>query len=337
MGVYLNSKTPYKLYKNESIKPYFIDKTLMLQELIPYVEGGNSYICITRPRRFGKTVMANMIGAFLGKGRDSAELFSRLAISANEYCSKHRNQHNVIDISLNELPKDCRTYDQYIDRIQNRLMRDLKRAYPECEIDDSEAVWDALNDIYEMKDASFVFIMDEWDFIFHRDFITEDDKKKYLSFLSSLLKDKPYVSLTYMTGILPIAKYSSGSELNMFLEYSMASQIRFSEYFGFTESEVDMLYQRYLNNEKDRNITREGLRIWYNGYHTLSGERIYNPRSVVAALGDNQLGNIGAVLGHMTKSSFILKVILMKCAMLLLLWYPDRPYRQRFRNMRRHP
>ena len=95
-----------------------------------------------------------------------------------------------------------------------------------------------------------------------------------------------------MTGILPIAKYSSGSELNMFYEYTMAEEEKYSEYFGFTEGEVDELYKRYqaqkLNPE---NVTREGLRIWYDGYHTKAGERVYNPRSVVAALTNNNLGN----------------------------------------------
>ena len=74
-----------------------------------------------------------------------------------------------------------------------------------------------------MKDMDcqrFIFVFDEWDCIFHKDFITDEDKKKYISFLSSLLKDKAYVLLSYMTGILPIAKYSSGSELNMFAEYT---------------------------------------------------------------------------------------------------------------------
>ena len=64
------------------------------------------------------------------------------------------------------------------------------------------------------------------DCIFHKDFITDEDKKKYISFLSSLLKDKAYVLLSYMTGILPIAKYSSGSELNMFAEYKMCIRDR---------------------------------------------------------------------------------------------------------------
>lgn len=81
--------------------------------------------------------------------------------------------------------------------------------------------------------------------------------------------------LAYMTGILPIAKYSSGSELNMFVEYTMATEERFSEYFGFTEKEVDVLFDRYQKIQTGvRHITREGLKSWYDGYHTRSGERL---------------------------------------------------------------
>ena len=94
-----------------------------------------------------------------------------------------------------------------------------------------------------------------------------------------------------MTGILPIAKYSSGSELNMFLEYTMATREKYSEYFGFTEEEVDELYNRYLVNNPVPNISRAGLKLWYEGYRTMPGRQLYNPRSVVSALSDNQLDN----------------------------------------------
>lgn len=124
-----------------------------------------------------------------------------------------------------------------------------------------------------------------------REFAKEDDRKSYIQFLSSLLKDKPYVAFAYMTGILPIAKYSSGSDLNMFLEYTMATKERYCGYFGFDDSEVDELYQRYVSRTDEVKIRREDLRAWYDGYHTMSGVRLYNPRSVTAALTDNQLGN----------------------------------------------
>ena len=94
-----------------------------------------------------------------------------------------------------------------------------------------------------------------------------------------------------MTGILPIAKYSSGSELNMFWEYTMASEAKYNEYFGFTDSEVDQLYEKYTRNTREIHISREDLKEWYDGYTTKSGERMYNPKSVVLALTNNNIGN----------------------------------------------
>ena len=202
------------------------------------------------------------------------------------------NQYNVISLSLNRIPNNCTSYRQYIDRIESRLKRDLIHSFPDTDICEQDALWDILTDIYAQENsAKFIFILDEWDYIFHRDFVTEEDKASYIDFLSNLLKDQPYVSLAYMTGILPIAKYSSGSELNMFAEYTMAAEELYSEYFGFTEKEVDVLFEKYLQNEPNSQVTREGLRIWYDGYHTKSGERVYNPRSVVLALTNNNLGN----------------------------------------------
>lgn len=266
---------------------------MILKELIPMVQAGSSYICITRPRRFGKTVTANMIASFFSKGEDSRALFDGLKISEFEGYGSGINQHNVIHIQLNETPADCRSWKRYISRICDRLLRDLKRAYPQIEYGPDDAVWDVLKEIYEFCGGEkFVFVLDEWDYIFHRDYMSGQDKREYLAFLRNLLKDKPYVSMAYMTGILPIAKYSSGSELNMFLEYTMASEERFGGYFGFTESEVDQLfYERYLKIEKKPQIAREELRNWYDGYHTKAGERVYNPRSVVAALVNNNLGD----------------------------------------------
>ncbi len=292
MGLYLNPKKASALYWAESKKPYFIDKTLMLEELFPLVETGNQFICITRPRRFGKTVMANMIGSFFGKGRSSGDLFASLNISKCSGYGEHLNQHDLIYISLHERPGNCKSYTEYIGRIRKIFLGDLKHAYPSHEIDMDSEIWDVLNQIYESEeDIRFVFVLDEWDFIFHQNFIVEEDKAEYLSFLRNLLKDQPYVELAYMTGILPIAKYSSGSELNMFKEYTMCMQYKYGDYFGFTETEVDRLYQCYLENTKKPKVTRDGLRRWYNGYHIMAGRRLYNPRSVVFALENNQLAD----------------------------------------------
>lgn len=295
MGTYLNSITPYTLYKSESLSPYFVDKTLMLRELFPYVSAGNRHICITRPRRFGKTIMANMISSFFQKASDSSDVFDSLAISQVDDYRRYKNQYNVIRIDFSKMPRNCDSYTQYIERIEALLIEDVKDAFPQVKINEADAVGDILESVFVQCGEKFIFVLDEWDFIFHRDFINEIDKEKYVAFLSNLLKDRPYVVLSYMTGILPIAKYSSGSELNMFAEFTMVNSPMFGEYFGFTDDEVDDLYRRYIvecdRQHKEKSVTRKGLRDWYNGYYTKSGERVYNPRSVVFALQFNNLAN----------------------------------------------
>lgn len=303
MGVYLNGKSAYGLFKKETAAVYYVDKTAIFRELIPILENktdsitreGKSirHVCITRPRRFGKTVAANMIASYFGCGADSREVFDELSMAKEAWYKNHINKHNVIHIMFNEIPKECHSYTDYINRIQNILMDDLISAYPNIRIRESEALWDILRKIYEYTDGEkFIFILDEWDYIYHQNFVTDGDRQEFTVFLSNLLKDKAYVEMAYMTGILPIAKYSSGSELNMFCEYTMVSEEKYSDCFGFTESEVDELYDRYTGrNSSFAKISREGLREWYDGYHTKSGERVYNPRSVVLALENNNLGN----------------------------------------------
>ena len=290
MGKFLNSREPYDRYKTVQNGTYFVDKSEILEELIPALQQEERFICITRPRRFGKTVMANMIAAFFEKTEEPL-LFDHLTISKYENYKEQVGQHDVIYIDFSEMPGDCNSYREYITRIQNGLVKDISDAYPEMEIESKDAIWDIMSMIFNKTGHKFIFVIDEWDAVFHMSFITENDRKNYLLFLKLLLKGQSYVELAYMTGVLPIAKYSDGSELNMFMEYNMATKIRFSEYFGFSDEEVDMLYQRYLEKIKKPKITRESLKEWYDGYHTAAGERLYNPRSVVCALTDNQLSN----------------------------------------------
>lgn len=323
MGFYLNSRTAYTLYKNESNKPYFVDKSHMLEELFSLVREGNNYICLTRPRRFGKTIMANMIASFFSKAYDAKPLFDRLAVAASEEYETYRNKYDVIYVPFNDVPGNCDSYAKYIQRIEQRLSKDLIKEFPDVDFEEGDALWDMLMTLYmEHPDIQIIFVLDEWDFVFHQDFVSDADKKAYLAFLRSLLKDRPYVRLAYMTGILPIsshtayatlesvdsivdasgeslqavfpadASYSSGSELNMFAEYTMAKSRMFSEYFGFFDSEVDMLYERYEKQQKaPLMVSREELKRWYDGYTTPSGLRLYNPRSVVLALSNNSLDN----------------------------------------------
>lgn len=304
MGVYLNSTSAYGLFRRECRGTYFVDKSSILEELVPLVEmeeceiqetgldqgKSQKYVTITRPRRFGKTVMANMIASFFGKGVDSSRIFSNLNVSKYDWFKVHLNKHNVIHIVFNKMPDEVTNYASYIYRIKKNLLTDLRKAYPDAEIEKEDAIWDALTKIYEYCGGEkFIFVLDEWDYIYHQEFATEGDKEAFTKFLSNLLKDNAYVEMTYMTGILPISKYSAGSELNMFFEFSMATTTAYSEYFGFTHEEVDSLYQKYLQKEDNPKISREELELWYDGYQTAGGKKLYNPRSVVGALTYNQL------------------------------------------------
>lgn len=290
MGMFLNSRTPYEEYKNIAGIRFFVDKSALIDEIISAMTiDGQRYLCVTRPRRFGKSVAASMIGAFFGKIIDSRDVFDKLNIAQTNNYKTHRNQYDIFYIDFSRLPRDCGSYRQYICRFQDGINRDLIEAYPDLELDIERAVWDNLQSVFEKAQDKFIFVMDEWDAVFHKDFITEDDKKSFLAFLRDLLKGQPYVEFAYMTGILPIAKYSSGSEINMFKECDMATSEIYSEYFGFLESEVDRLFDVYQRTSKNPKISREDLRIWYDGYHTASGQRLYNPRSIICALTDNQL------------------------------------------------
>lgn len=95
--------------------------------------------------------------------------------------------------------------------------------------------------------------------------------------------------MAYMTGILPITRYSSGSEFNMFFEFSMATMAKYSEYFDFTDEEVDVLHQKYIECQTEPKVTRAGRELWYDGYQTASGRRLYNTHFVVGALSFNQI------------------------------------------------
>ncbi|MCD8110450.1 MAG: ATP-binding protein [Clostridiales bacterium] len=303
MGYYLNSNKVYSLYKSEANKPYFVDKTEMLVELMTLVEQGNNHVCITRPRRFGKSVMATMVGAFFSKGFDSSSIFDSLKIAREKKYREHLNRHDVIYIDFSEAANISKSYDRFIEKIEKKLITDLCCAFPSLEFDEDDTVVEYLRTIHEETMTSFVFVFDEWDCIFHKKYTTDDDKESYINFLASLTKGTGYVSLSYMTGVLPVAKYSSGSTINNFIEYTMATDDKFSEYFGFTESEVDELYRRYETAVSERNVSREELKLWYDGYHTPLSERMYNPRSVVLALDRNRVRSYWTTTGPYSEIS----------------------------------
>lgn len=144
------------------------NSVIIIEKLFPLVDSGNSHICITRPRRFGKTVMANMIASFFSKGCDAQDVFENLEISKHEKYSQYRNQYSVIHISFNDISEECTSYKEYIGRIRELLVSDLRREYPDARVCGAGNAIDTLMDIYAGNpNARFIFVLDEWDFIFY--------------------------------------------------------------------------------------------------------------------------------------------------------------------------
>lgn len=296
MGLYLNSDSILKkytrLYKNE----YFVDKSLIINQINKLIGSFDVYLCVTRPRRFGKTSLINMLGAYYSKADDSSQIFDTLKISQANGYREHLNKYNVISISFNEIPDNLKTYDQYINNITNQVKKEVISEFNLTDIEES----DSLKRVLQKSKQQFIFLLDEWDYIFNNN-LFEESQDKFLEFLRNLLKDESYVELCYMTGVLPIKKYSSGSALNMFDEFTFLKDRKFGEYFGFTEDEVlDLCEQnKYMDFKK--------LEEWYNGYTTARGIKIYNPRSVVKALKNDYCESYWTNTGAMDEVSQYLK------------------------------
>ncbi len=274
MRNYLDTGDSYILFEKAVNSKLYVDKSMLIDAVSQSMESGNQYLCITRPRRFGKTVNANMLAAYYSMGCDSRQLFDRLKIATSPSYKKHLNSHHVIHIDFSRQPDGCKSYEEYIGHIVFQFRQDFTQAYPDIREEDCDSVYRMLL----ASGDSFVFILDEWDSILYESFMREQDKSSFMTFLKILLKDQPYADLAYMTGVLPIAKYSSGSELNMFDEYNFMNDSRYDIYFGFSEEEVRCLC------EKCGTVSYEEVKQWYDGYHLSDGGSLFNPRSVNRAL-----------------------------------------------------
>ncbi|MBR1898816.1 MAG: AAA family ATPase [Oscillospiraceae bacterium] len=273
MGIYLNPGND--LFAEAANSEIYVDKTMLIGFTNKVIGTSQKHICVSRPRRFGKSIAENMLVAYYSKGCDSDELFSRFKISKAPDYEKHLNQYNVIHVDIQNFSKYT-DIAKLISRLTQELIFDIKLEFPECALFDESDLVRSLKDNFAQTKQKFIIIIDEWDCIFR---IYKNDgaaQKVYLDFLRDLLKGQPYVALAYMTGILPIKKYGEHSALNMFDEYSMTNQRQLAEFTGFTEAEVESLCVKY-------NVKLEEVKQWYDGYN-VSGIPTYNPRSVVSAL-----------------------------------------------------
>ena len=275
MGVYLNpGNDNFKMVCRSEI---YVDKTELIKQTNKMLGTQQRYICISRPRRFGKSMAAYMLAAYYVKECDSSELFAPYKIAKAEDYRKHLNQYNVIMLNIQDFLSVTDSVAEMMEYLQQEVMEELKECYPDKVSEKERFLSMALNKIYSKTNASFIFIIDEWDCILRDKQYSVDDQKKYLDFIRNLLKDKPYVSLAYMTGILPIKKYGTHSALNMFYEYSMTEPYEYAEFIGFTESEVKGLCEKY-------NTDYDMMKSWYDGYAFPEVGHIYNPKSVVDSI-----------------------------------------------------
>lgn len=295
MAVYLNTNSPLEKFEFLLNSKYYVDKSNIIEKLNEIINTENRYVCITKPRRFGKSSIINMLGAYYTKDLNTKDIFDKLKISDSENYEKHLNKYNVINISFNCVPAHMKNYEDYIENIERYLKEDLLELYS-----DRLKETDDLFKMFDKVQEKFVFIIDEWDYIFSHN-LFEENQQDFLEFLRNLLKDKSYVALCYMTGVLPIKKYSTGSALNMFAEYTFLKDRLYSESFGFTEEEVIELCKR------NKNIYYKELEDWYNGYMTPNGLKLYNPRSVTIALRNNYCENYWTSTGAMDEVLYYLK------------------------------
>ena len=282
MGIYLNP-TNQNFYEAVN-KEIYVDKSLLIQHIEYLRNKVNKYICVSRPRRFGKSTDANMLVAYYSMGCDSRNIFDSLKISQTDIYLEHLNKHHVIHINMQDFLSKTHDIEKMILLLAKLILRELKKDFPKVDYIDTSDLIQIMEDVYVETNTRFIFVIDEWDCIFREYAQDKESQKIYLDFLRNLLKDKPYIELAYMTGILPIKKYGTHSALNMFEEISMIDPGLLSEFMGFTETEVQNLCIQY-------NISFDEMKQWYDGYHMTNDISTFSPRSVVSSIVRKQFGN----------------------------------------------
>ena len=282
MGNYLNpDNSKFQRAVNSDI---YVDKTGLIKYTNRVINTMQAYVCVSRPRRFGKSMAADMLTAYYSRGCDSRELFAGLEIAEDKNFTRYLNKYDTIFLNVQEFLSRSANVQELLTRIKQRVIRELARLYPDVELFDPEDLAETMQDIYAESKCPFILIIDEWDCIFREFKNDKEAQEKYLDFLRDLIKDKSYIHLAYMTGILPIKKYGTHSALNMFDEFSMIDPGPMAEYVGFTEEEVASLCEKYK-------MDGEEVKCWYDGYSFDKVPAVYSPRSVVSCMRFGKIGN----------------------------------------------
>ncbi len=281
MGIYVN---PGNIGFEEIVNSEYEDKTGLIALMNQTVRKTNKLICISRPRRFGKSYAAKMLCAYYDCSCDSRHLFDRMKIAESKAYHTHLNQYNVIylDITgfISLLKKRQAALREVPVMIEHAIQKELCALEPD--LNPEERLIDNFIRYSEKSDGKpFVFIIDEWDAMIREAANDETAQQAYLNLLREWFKNSNFtpkaVAAAYMTGILPIKKDGGQSAISDFREYSILNPGQFAEFTGFTESEVRKLC-------KKKKMDFEEVKAWYDGYNFGEMCSVYNPFSVVRAM-----------------------------------------------------
>ena len=278
MGLFLNrGNEEFKQAVNSEI---YLDKTGTIEVFDDLIGTEQRYACVSRPRRFGKSITANMPAAFFERGCDSRALFENREIARRPDWDRNLNKYDVIRIDIADIRSRRNTPEEALDYIDEKVIKELDAAYPGFVPENCGSIADALAEINEANGAQFIIIIDEWDCFFRDERSNKSVQDRYINLLRGLFKgnsSKKFTALAYITGILPIKKYNSESALNNFYEYTMTDPARLAKYIGFTEDEVKGLCEKY-------EMDYEQVCSWYDGYSFPRAKHIFGPNSVVRAM-----------------------------------------------------
>ena len=250
----------------------YVDKSELISLTNKFINKSRRFMCVTRPRRFGKSVTVKMLNAYYSRGCDSKALFSDLKIASTTDFERHLNQHDVIYLDMTEFADNKENGNKYLENLNTDVVSELKETYKDNFDKDNRY---SLPEAIRCLKRRFIFIIDEWDFVFREYPNNLQLHKKFIDLLRALFKGagERFVELVYMTGILPIARYNTQSALNNFSEYTILNPGKFAKYYGFTEDEVKTLCERYK-------LDFETAKFWYDGYKVGEYE-LYNPNSII--------------------------------------------------------
>ena len=276
MGIYINTGNAGFVRSRNS---EYIDKSELIAAINDTLFTERSFSCVTRCRRFGKSMAAKMLCAYYDQSCDSRQLFADLKIAADPQFEKHLNKYPVIYLDVSDFVTRFRD-DSIMQHINEEMKADIHVAYPDVPVKDDDDLMALLIRINAKTGEPFIFIIDEWDAIC-REFKAETTAMDtYVNWLRRMFKAGMSAQVfagVYMTGILPIKKYDTQSALNNFTEYSMVSPRSMARFFGFTREEVQLLAARY-------DMGFDDLENWYDGYQIGAQPSIFNPNSVMQAI-----------------------------------------------------